>query len=105
MLRFFQRRAPQTQPLFALGTLQMSDKVRWLASKGLIDPMPYVQRHLCGDWGDVGESGRQANDVALEQEGPLRSRYPITPHLQLDVITDDHHDITVVQLPEEHSLL
>lgn len=99
--RFFQRHKPQAQPLFALGSLQLSEKVHWLASKGLIDPLPYVQRHLRGDWGNVGEAGRRANDVALEQGAPMTSRYPITPRLWLVVITSDDHRTTVVQLPEE----
>ena len=35
--RLFARREPQARPLFALGSLRLSEKVHWLASKGLID--------------------------------------------------------------------
>ncbi len=63
--RFRKRPAPQAQPLFALGSLQLSEKVYWLASKSLIDPLPYVQRHLAGDWGDAGEAEQQANAVGF----------------------------------------
>lgn len=100
--RFFPRHEPQTQPLFALRSLQLSEKVHWLASKGLVDPLPYVQRHLRGDWGDVDEACHQANDIALEQEGALRSRYRITRHLELVVITSNDRSSILVQLPEEH---
>ncbi|WP_448123643.1 hypothetical protein [Xanthomonas citri] len=41
--RLFQRRAPQKQPLFAPASLQLSEKVHWLARRGLIDPLTYVQ--------------------------------------------------------------
>ncbi len=75
----FQRRKPLPQPLFALGTIQLSDKVCWLASKGLIDPLPYVQRHIRGDWGQVSEAERQANGTALERGTPMTSRFPINP--------------------------
>lgn len=58
MFNFHKQPAPQSQPLFATGSLQLSDKVHWLASKGLVDPLSYVQRHLRGDWGNVDVAGR-----------------------------------------------
>ncbi len=45
----FKRPAPQKQPLFAPGALQLSERVHWLARKGLIDPLAFVQRHVRGD--------------------------------------------------------
>lgn len=104
MLSLFQRRKPSPQPLFIPGTLQMSDQVRWLASNGLIDPLPYVQRHVRGDWGQVGDAERQANDMALECGAPMTSRFPITPKLSLVVITSADQGRTVVQLPDERAV-
>lgn len=37
MLSIFQGRKPKVPPLFAPGTLKLSEKVHWLASKSLID--------------------------------------------------------------------
>ncbi len=105
MLSIFQGRKPQVQPLFALDTLKLSEKVHWLASKSLIDPLPYVQRHMRGDWGEVEDAERQANSVALKQGAPMTSRFQITPRLYLIVITSDDQRTTVVQLPEERALL
>ncbi|MGP3790512.1 methyltransferase [Pseudomonas sp. B392_1p] len=105
MFRFRKRPTPQTPPLFAIGSLQLSEKVYWLAAKGLIDPLPYVQRHQRCDWGDVSEAERQANVVALDQDAPMRSRFRITHNLTLDVITSDDHRTTIVQLPEEEYLI
>lgn len=99
--RFFPRCQPQPQPLFAIGSLQLSEKVHWLASKGLVDPLPYVQRHVRGDWGEVDETTRQANKVALDQDSPMISRYRLTPHLVLVVVTSEDQKTTLVQLPEE----
>lgn len=101
MLSIFQGHKPQVQPLFALGTLKLSEKVHWLASKNLIDPLPYVQRHVRGDWGEASESERQLNIVALEQGAPMTSRFRITPRLFLLVITSDDQRATIVRLPEE----
>ncbi len=44
----FKRPAPHKQPLFAPSTLKLSEKVHWLARRGLIDPLAYVQRHVRG---------------------------------------------------------
>ncbi|NPY25448.1 methyltransferase, partial [Pseudomonas aeruginosa] len=49
----FKRPAPRKQPLFAPSTLKLSEKVHWLARRGLIDPLAYVQRHVRGDWGEI----------------------------------------------------
>lgn len=103
--RLFQRRVPQQLPVFALGSLQLSEKVHWLASKGLIDPLSYVQRHVRGDWGEIDEASQQSNTVAVDQDGPMVSRYRITPHLVLMVTTSEDHKTTVVQLPEEDALI
>src|SRR3546814_11475971 len=66
MLSIFQGRKPQVPPLFALGTLKLSEKVHCLASKSLIDPLPYVQRHVRGDWGEASEAECQMHDVEQE---------------------------------------
>ena len=55
----FKRPAPQKQPLFAPGSLKLSEKVHWLARKGLIDPLTYVQRHVRGDWGEIDKATRK----------------------------------------------
>ncbi|WP_073664046.1 methyltransferase [Pseudomonas aeruginosa] len=103
--RLFKRPAPQKQPLFAPGSLQLSEKVHWLARRGLIDSLSYVQRHVRGDWGEIDEATRQANDVALQQDNLMISHYRITPELVLIVKTSEDHQTTVVQLPEEPDLI
>lgn len=99
--RLFKRSQPSLLPVFSSQSLHLSEKVQWLASKGLLDPLLYVHRHMRGDWGDVGESGRRSNLVAITQAGPLHSRYRITPHLDLVVVTDESRKTTIIQLPEE----
>ena len=74
--------------------------MHWLARRGLIDPLAYVQRHVRGDWGEIDEATRQANDVAIQQDNLMISQYRITPELVLLVKTSEDHQTTVVQLPE-----
>lgn len=101
----FKRPAPQKQPLFAPASLQLSEKVHWLARRGLIDPLAYVQRHVRGDWGEVDQATRQANDVAIQQDSLMISRFRITPELELVVMTSEDQHKTVVQLPEERDMI
>ncbi|HBN8948758.1 TPA: methyltransferase [Pseudomonas aeruginosa] len=101
----FKRPAPHKQPLFAPSTLKLSEKVHWLARRGLIDPLAYVQRHVRGDWGEIDEATCQANDVAIQQDNLMISQFRITPDLALIVKTSEDHQTTVVQLPEEQDLI
>lgn len=87
----FKRPAPHKQPLFAPSTLKLSEKVHWLARRGLIDPLAYVQRHVRGDWGEIDEATRQANDVAIQQDNLMISQFRITPDLALIVKTSEDH--------------
>ncbi|MFK1437579.1 methyltransferase [Pseudomonas aeruginosa] len=101
----FKRAVPTVPPLFSTPSLQLSDKVQWLASKGLMEPITYAQRHFRGDWGDVSDAECKVNTAALQQKGPLYSCYRITPLLYLSVTTDDRRSLTIVQLLEERSVL
>lgn len=103
--RLIQRSAQQKTPLFAPASLQLSEKVHWLARRGLVDPLAYVQRHVRGDWGEADEVTRQSNDVALHQDGLMISRFRITPELLLIIMTNEDHKTTVVHLPEEREMI
>ncbi|EMV8751931.1 methyltransferase [Escherichia coli] len=89
-------------PRFSVGAIKLSEKVRWLDDHGLLDPIDLVQRHIRGDWGNVGESERRSNEDALSQEGILFSHYIITPRLTVSVTTDEHRDMTLVKLLDEN---
>jgi len=103
MFRFSRTSPPKPQPipLFSFGTLHLSDKVRWLASNGLIDPLIYLHRHLRGDWGDVGAETRLANDASLGLDGPLTSRYIVNPRLTLHITSIKDGFTTTIHLQGE----
>ena len=95
------RYAPPSSPLFALGDLKLSEKVHWLDDKGLIDPLHYLQRHVRADWGELSDIERQANDTALPSNGPLASRYALTPRLAIAIRTNADRSLTLIQLCDE----
>ena len=67
-----------------------------------LDPVFFLEKHICGDWGDVDEVARQSNDESLSHGGRLVSRYKTLLGRRLGVITPADRSVTVImELPEE----
>ena len=91
-----------SQPRFQAGHLVMTAGVNDLVQRGDLDPVPYLQRHLNGDWGDLCDDDRRSNDAALENGDRLFSSYRITPDLKLWIITEWDRSVTTLLLPDEY---
>ena len=69
-------------------------------------PIPDVQaalvRHASGDWGDVCEEDRQANDEALKTGARLLSVYRDSRGTKFWIITEADRSATTVLLPEDY---
>ena len=66
-----------------------------------VDLMPYLFRHLTGDWGDVDEFDKQQNDLALKDGSRILSAYQ-TPAGKLWLITESDRSATTFLLPDEY---
>lgn len=66
-----------------------------------IDLLPYLQRHLNGDWGDVGKFDRDQNDDALMHGRRILSSYH-TSGGDLWIITEWDRSVTTFLLPSEY---
>jgi hypothetical protein len=72
------------------------------------DPTTYLARHASGDWGDIPEEDRQANQSALEDGSRILSAYTLPGGTRLWIITDaeidaqHHRQATTFLLPEEY---
>jgi hypothetical protein len=60
--------------------------------------MPYVRRHICGDWGDVHDEQRYYNNMALALGGYLLSSYAIGYRVFLCIFTQADRRLTAVFL-------
>jgi hypothetical protein len=89
-------------PLFQRGKLVMTRGISKLIEQGMLDPLPYFQRHQHGDWGDLSEDVRCANDAALKHGDRLFSSYQINPQLELWIITECDRSVTTLLLPGEY---
>jgi len=65
-------------------------------------PMEYVARHIKGDWGEVCDEDRQANEDALRDGERLLSVYRTARGVKIWVITEHDRSVTTVLLPEEY---
>ena len=59
-------------------------------------------RHCSGDWGDVSEADKLANDSALLAGGSLHSVYHAPDGTEFWVITDADRRFTTILLPSEY---
>ena len=66
------------------------------------DILTALQRHQAGDWGDVDDHDRQANDQALTDETRLFSVYHTAAGIKFWVITEADRSVTTVLMPEDY---
>lgn len=94
----------QTSSLrFTPGQVVMTCGVDALVEQGRLNPIPFLRRHLSGDWGDLDEDDRRSNDAALASgEARLLSSYQVDPDLKLWIITEWDRSVTTLLLPSEY---
>ena len=66
------------------------------------DIMTGIQRHQAGDWGDVAEPDRQANEHSLKEGHRLLSVYRASNGVQFWIITEADRSSSTVLLPEDY---
>jgi hypothetical protein len=75
--------------------------LRALAEAGE-SPLPYLTRHLTGDWGDLDAEDRQENELSLVHGFRLLSAYNLQSGTRLWIITEADRSATTLLLPEEY---
>jgi hypothetical protein len=86
--------------LFRIGRITATPGI--LAKLSPPEIVNLIRRHQAGDWGDVEEEDRNANDLALEKSSRLVSIYQMNPDLRVYVITEANRAYTTVLLPQEY---
>ena len=67
-----------------------------------IDLASYMHRHHCGDWGDLEEGDKQANEDALIHGDRILSCYRVGGGRRIYIITEADRSSTCILLPEEY---
>jgi hypothetical protein len=73
-----------------------------LASITQDDILLGIQRHQAGDWGNLTEEDRMANDQALVQGTRIVSAYNAGNGTRFWIITEADRSVTTVLLPEDY---
>ena len=91
----------QDLPLFSLGqTVATQGAISALRELNLPASLLLV-RHHAGDWGDLSNNDKLANDDAVINNGQIFSAYQFND-LRLWVITEADRSRTTILLPEEY---
>ena len=61
-----------------------------------------LQRHVRGDWGNLDEEDKQANEDALHRGSRLLSSYLTIQNVKFWIITEADRSVTTVLLPEDY---
>jgi hypothetical protein len=62
---------------------------------------PLLNRHAAGDWGDISDDDKAANDAALKDGGRIWSAYQ-TAGGRIWIITEEDRSSTCVMLPADY---
>lgn len=73
-----------------------------LAALTPADMVAALRRHAAGDWGEVDDHDRQANDDALADGTRLLSAYRTASGTEFWVITEADRSVTTVLLPDDY---
>ena len=65
-------------------------------------PAEYLDRHLSGDWGDLGSADKRENVLAVRRGYRIFSAYRVSPLNTLWIITEADRSSTTLLLPEEY---
>lgn len=77
------------------GAIEARDKAE--DSFGLL-----LARHSRGDWGDLNDEDKQANEQALKSGARILSAYKLKDGTKVWIITEADRSATTILLPEEY---
>jgi len=66
------------------------------------NPMPYLYRHVSGDWGEVSPVDAAENELSLREGFRTISAYTINEGVKIWIITEADRSSTTILLPEEY---
>lgn len=93
--------APLCAPLFPMGQVVATPAVADHFAAHGINPIDYLSRHVCGDWGDVPPEDAAANHASIERGTRILSSYKVAFEV-VWVITEANRAYTSLLFPSEY---
>jgi len=91
-----------TKPRFPLGQIVATPGALEALTESGQTPDEFLRRHVGGDWGDVCQEDREANEDALRHGERLLSSYRTRKGTKLWLITEADRSASTILLPEEY---
>lgn len=89
-------------PLFSLGEIVATPAALATLDRHQTPPTVLIDRHVTGDWGNLCEEDRRANDRALREGMRILSIYQFDKADTVWVITESDRSSTCLLLPEDY---
>ena len=86
---------------FPLGQLMITPGALAALKQSKQTPLPFLYRHVSGDWGDLDAEDQEANDFAVVQGGRILSAYTLNAGVKIWCINEADRSVTTILLPEE----
>ena len=86
---------------FGLGRVVATPAALRLLEEAGISPSELLSRHWNGDWGDLDEEDRQANEAAVAHEWRVFSAYEVGDD-KVWIITEADRSATTILLPSDY---
>lgn len=90
------------RPLFELGKIVATPAALKKLEEAKLTPSDLLDRHVHGDYGDLHEEDRQANERAVKDGERILSSYPIPGHVRIWIITEADRSSSCLLLPQEY---
>jgi hypothetical protein len=91
-----------SKQLFELGSVVATPGALELLKRHSMTPIQLLQRHVSGDFGDLCDDDKEANNEAIWDEARVFSSYQIGEADKIWVITEADRSSTCCLLPEEY---
>jgi hypothetical protein len=89
-------------PRFALGQVVATPAALAALEEAGQFPQEFLHRHMRGDWGELDEHDRTANELALRHGGRLLSAYTTKNGVRIWIISEADRSATTILLPSDY---
>lgn len=88
---------------FPLGKVVATPGAMALLEKQGVNPGTLLDRHVSGDWGDLGKEDKHLNDFAITHGNRILSCYNLPDeHHRVYIISEADRSSTCILLPSEY---
>ncbi len=87
-------------PKFIIGTTVITQGANALLTYDEV--VAALKRHIKGDWGDLDDEDKEANDSAIAAGGRVLSKFASVAGVEFYIITEADRSYTTILLPEEY---